>query len=72
MSMSGVLSVTTELSVPWGDMDALGHVNDAVYTRWLEQARIAHFEGVGCSCQDWGSRVSARIEGLACTTPTAS
>lgn len=47
MSMSGVLPVTTELSVLWGDMDALGHVNNAVYARWLEQARIAYFERVG-------------------------
>ncbi|MBK7579255.1 MAG: acyl-CoA thioesterase [Myxococcales bacterium] len=39
--------VCIELPVMWGDMDALGHVNNAVYARWLEQARIAYFERLG-------------------------
>ncbi|MGH8770338.1 MAG: acyl-CoA thioesterase, partial [Burkholderiales bacterium] len=29
------------IEVRWGDMDALGHVNNAVYLRYLEQARIS-------------------------------
>ncbi len=28
------------ISVRWGDMDALGHVNNAVYFRYIEQARV--------------------------------
>ena len=28
----------------WGDMDALGHMNNAVYFRYFEQARISWFE----------------------------
>jgi acyl-CoA thioester hydrolase len=36
-----------EITVLWGDMDALGHVNNAVYARWLEQARIEYFQKVG-------------------------
>ena len=35
------------LPVQWGDQDALGHVNNAVYFRWFESARIAYFAGVG-------------------------
>jgi acyl-CoA thioester hydrolase len=31
---------TTKLSVRWGDMDALGHVNNTVYFQYFEQARI--------------------------------
>lgn len=31
----------------WGDMDALGHVNNARYFAWFESARIALFERVG-------------------------
>ena len=27
-------------SIRWGDMDALGHVNNTVYFRYMEQARI--------------------------------
>ncbi|MEZ6132913.1 MAG: thioesterase family protein [Planctomycetaceae bacterium] len=30
----------TVLPVQWGDMDAFGHVNNAVYFRWFESARI--------------------------------
>ena len=39
-----------EMTVPirWGDMDAMGHVNNTVYFRYLEQARIAWFEALGC------------------------
>ena len=46
METSG-FAITVELPVLWGDMDALGHVNDAVYARWLEEARIRYFERVG-------------------------
>lgn len=30
----------TQIPVRWGDMDALGHVNNTVYFRYAEQARI--------------------------------
>jgi acyl-CoA thioester hydrolase len=29
--------------IRWGDMDAMGHVNNAVYFRYIEQARIEWF-----------------------------
>ena len=32
--------VAVELPVAWGDMDAFGHVNNTVYIRWFETARI--------------------------------
>ncbi len=35
------------LQVRWGDMDALGHVNNAEYLRYFEQSRIAWLEGLG-------------------------
>jgi acyl-CoA thioester hydrolase len=31
---------TSRQSIRWGDMDALGHVNNTVYFRYMEQARI--------------------------------
>ena len=34
-------------SVRWGDMDAMGHVNNAMYFRYLETARIDWFSAVG-------------------------
>ena len=39
--------VRIEIPVAWGDMDAFGHVNNVVYLRWFESARIAWFERVG-------------------------
>ncbi len=32
--------------VAWGDMDAFAHVNNTVYFRWFETARIAYFERI--------------------------
>ena len=39
--------VALEIPVAWGDMDAFGHVNNTVYLRWCESARIAYFEKTG-------------------------
>jgi len=33
-----------KIKVRWGDMDAAGHVNNAVYFRYMEQARISWLE----------------------------
>lgn len=33
-----------ELPVQWGEMDAAKHVNNSVYIRWGESARIAYFD----------------------------
>lgn len=38
--------VTIELPIQWGDMDSLGHVNNARYFTWFESARIALFREV--------------------------
>lgn len=39
--------VTVTVPVQWGDQDALGHVNNVVYLRWLESGRIALFDSLG-------------------------
>ena len=31
----------------WSDMDAFEHVNNSIYFRWFESARIAYFEALG-------------------------
>ena len=36
--------VTRDIPVAWGDMDAFGHVNNTVYFRYFETARIALLE----------------------------
>ena len=46
------------LPVQWGDQDAFNHVNNVVYYRWMESARIEYFRqlglGVGISPQGTG------------------
>ena len=39
-----------EMVIPirWGDMDAMGHVNNASYFRYLETLRIEWFRSIGC------------------------
>lgn len=39
--------VVVSQPVRWGDMDAFGHVNNTVYFRFFETARIAYFEEMG-------------------------
>ena len=41
--------LTYEMRIPirWGDMDAMGHVNNTVYFRYLEVIRIEWLHGVG-------------------------
>ena len=39
----GSFPVTVVTPVQWGDMDAFEHVNNTVYLRWFESARIAYF-----------------------------
>ncbi|WP_292934824.1 acyl-CoA thioesterase [Noviherbaspirillum sp.] len=39
---------TLRIPIRWGDMDAMGHVNNTIYFRYLEQARIEWFTEQGC------------------------
>ncbi|HEX6529069.1 MAG TPA: thioesterase family protein [Burkholderiales bacterium] len=42
------------IAIRWGDMDAMGHVNNTVYFRYMEQARIAWFEALVPRADAWG------------------
>jgi len=46
-------------SVRFRDLDSLGHVNNAVYATYLEQARIAFLEPIGATQPDM---ILARLE----------
>jgi acyl-CoA thioester hydrolase len=39
--------MSISIPVAWGDMDPYQHVNNTVYARWIESARIAFFTRVG-------------------------
>ena len=46
---------TERIAIRWGDMDAMGHVNNTVYFRYMEQARINWFEALVPRDQAWAS-----------------
>lgn len=39
--------IVQSLSVAWGEMDAFGHVNNAVYYRYFESVRISYLQAIG-------------------------
>jgi acyl-CoA thioester hydrolase len=43
--------LTNEMVIPirWGDMDAMGHVNNTIYFRYFETVRIEWFGRIGCT-----------------------
>ena len=43
----GLLLNTLVIPMRWGDMDALGHVNNTVYFRYMEEARMAWLDDIG-------------------------
>ncbi|HOL65206.1 MAG TPA: thioesterase family protein [Accumulibacter sp.] len=38
----------TLIPIRWGDMDAYGHVNNTIYFRYMEQARVEYLQKSGC------------------------
>jgi acyl-CoA thioester hydrolase len=43
------------IPIRWGDMDAMGHVNNTVYFRFMEQARIRWFDRLVPGPEAWQS-----------------
>ena len=41
------------IAIRWGDMDAMGHVNNTVYFRFMEQARIGWFDALLPGGEAW-------------------
>ena len=47
MSADRKLVHVERIPIRWGDMDAMGHVNNTIYFRYMEQARISWFTSLG-------------------------
>jgi acyl-CoA thioester hydrolase len=47
MQVPGKLVHVEKMRMRWGEGDALGHMNNTVYFRYLEQARISWFDSLG-------------------------
>ena len=43
------------IAIRWGDMDAMGHVNNTVYFRFMEQTRISWFDALVPQAEAWSS-----------------
>ena len=57
---------TTHVPVRWGDMDAYAHVNNTVYFRFCEQARVEWIERLGFPVATT-ARLGPVIVNAACT-----
>ncbi|HEX9183199.1 MAG TPA: thioesterase family protein [Burkholderiales bacterium] len=55
MSLPGKLAHVERIAIRWGDMDAMGHVNNTVYFRYMEQARISWFDRLVPEDDAWQS-----------------
>ena len=56
----------TIIDVRWGDMDAMGHVNNTVYFKYCESARIELLRGLGIHGRAEGSTHGPTLVHAAC------
>jgi acyl-CoA thioester hydrolase len=52
--------------VQWGDQDAFGHVNNVVYFRWFESARVEYLNRAGLSSLMAGSGTGPILASIQC------
>ena len=58
MTHARKLVIVLRIPIRWGDMDAMNHVNNTVYFRYMEQTRIAWYEKM------FGDLSSEKDEGM--------
>src|SRR5580765_7950429 len=58
--------VVIRLPIQWGDQDAFGHVNNTVYFRWFESARIAYLDQSGMESMMTGSGLGPILASINC------
>lgn len=51
--LKGPLLQQSLVPIRWGDMDAMGHVNNIMFLQYCEQCRV-----------EWKSRIAGELEGL--------
>lgn len=55
--------ISMRLPVFWGDQDLFGHVNNTIYLRWLESARVKYWDDSGMrelmTPRKWGPILAA-------------
>jgi len=58
--------VILDIPVAWGEMDAFQHVNNIVYLRYAESARIAYLEYAGLSETMQGTGIGPILASINC------
>ena len=58
--------IIVDVPVAWGDMDAFGHVNNTVFFRWFETARIAFLEAIGLVAGGEGGGIGPILASTSC------
>ena len=53
-------------SLIWGDMDAYDHINNTVYFRYFEDARIAYFEKIGVNDLKRETNIGPILASISC------
>jgi acyl-CoA thioester hydrolase len=63
--LAGFPTIIT-LPVQWGDQDAFLHVNNTVYIRWCESARIAYLDQTGLSESMERDKIGPILAAISC------
>jgi acyl-CoA thioester hydrolase len=58
--------VVIDWPVQWGDMDSYQHVNNTVYFRWFESARIAYTSRLGLKAMKLREEIGPILAAIAC------
>jgi acyl-CoA thioester hydrolase len=61
-----VFPMVIRLLVQWGDMDAYQHVNNVVYFRWFESARIAYLDQIDLKSQYHTAGIGPILAAIGC------
>lgn len=54
------------IPVQWGDQDAFGHVNNVVFFRWYETARVEYLNQAGLAHMMTGSGIGPILASIKC------
>jgi len=54
------------IPVQWGDQDAFGHVNNVVYFRWFETARVEYLHRAGLGHMMSGTGIGPILASIKC------
>ncbi len=56
----------TKIKVAWGDMDAMGHVNNVTFIKYLENARVEYLEKVQLINEDRITKIGPILLQITC------